>query len=286
MAPRKTTAPTQLNLFVSDILSWSPKADQGSMAYPFFSLSKVRDTKIRKYESPDGHSVEIIPSVNGMATIWDKDVLIYAVSTLRDSINKGEKITSNTPINITAYNLLLSTERGEGGKSYTDLEKALDRLMGTTVKTNIPTGGTVKTEAFHLIENYRIVRSQKTGKMVSIELILNDWLWDAATNGGRDLLTVDRSYFLIKSGVERRVYEICRKHCGHQAAWTISTQKLHDKSGSTSTIREFRRILKEIVIRNELPGYTLEYDAEKDMLTSRNRIRSEALQSLGLREAS
>lgn len=277
---KKESAPTQLNLFVSDLLSWSPKSDQASMAYPFFALSKVKDTKIRRYEGPDGVVVEITPSVKGMATIWDKDVLIFAVSTIRDAINRGKKIERNTPINITAYNLLLATERGEGGKSYTDLEKALDRLMGTVVKTNIPTGGTEKTDSFHLVTNYTIKRDTRTRKMQSIELILPDWLWDAATNGGKDLLSVDKSYFLIKGGVERRVYEMCRKHCGHQTGWSIGVQKLLLKSGSTSNIREFRRMLKDIVDRNELPGYSLEYDQQKDMLNVRNRIRGEALLSL------
>jgi plasmid replication initiation protein len=278
---KKSADPVQLNLFVSDLLSWSPKSDAPSLGHPFFSLSKRKDTKIRKYESPDGTcAIEVTPSMKGIATIWDKDLLIFAVSTLRDALNKGERVNRNTPINITAYNMLQATERGMGGQSYLDLEKALDRLMGTTVKTNIPTGGTTKTDSFHLIENYRIIRDTKTKRMNSIEIIMNEWLWDAVVNDGKDLLTIDKTYFLLKGGVERRLYEMCRKHCGHQAGWQIGLQKLHIKSGSSSTLKEFRRMVKDVVDRDCLPGYSISLDSEKDMFIARNKLRAELILSM------
>lgn len=281
---RKTPEPVQLNLFVSDLLSWSPKSDSPSLGHPFFSLSKVKDTKIREYESADGvYKIEVTPSMKGMATIFDKDVLIFAVSTLRDSLNKGEKVTQRTPINITAFNLLQATERGMGGRSYIDLEKALDRLMGTVVKTNIPTGGTEKLDSFHLIENYSLIRDVKTKRLKSIEIIMNQWLWDAAVaNDGKDLLAIDKAYFQITSGIGRRLYEIARKHCGHQSVWQIGMAKLHVKSGSSSSLKEFRRMVKETQERDELPGYAMTIDSVKDQVTFRNRIRGEALLSLGL----
>ncbi|MRR55414.1 MAG: plasmid replication initiator RepA [Deltaproteobacteria bacterium] len=267
-------AAKQLDLFVADILTWSPKADRHSLEHPFFSLSKRKDLKIRNYESPDGTvKLEVTPSVKGMATIWDKDVIIYTVSVLREAIQKGERPERNAPVNITAYNLLMSTNRGSGGKSYEDLECALDRLKGTVIKTNIPTGGSQKTEGFGIIEKYKILRDSKTNRMISVELVLSDWLWDLAVTGDKELLAINREYFEITGGVERRLYEMSRKHCGYQKQWEIGLQKLHKKSGSASSIREFRRMIREIVKRDSLPDYSISFDSDKDMLTVRNRVQ-------------
>jgi hypothetical protein len=71
-----------------------------------------------------------------------------------------------------------------------------------------------------------------------------------------------------------------RKHCGYQKQWEISLQKLHKKSGSTASIREFRRMIREIVNRDALPDYTLSFDADKDILTVRNRAAAEIELSL------
>jgi hypothetical protein len=71
-----------------------------------------------------------------------------------------------------------------------------------------------------------------------------------------------------------------RKHCGLQKQWEIGLQKLHKKSGSTSSIREFRRMIREIVNRDALPDYFVSFDAEKDILTVRNRIAAEIALSL------
>ena len=45
------------------------------MEHPFFSLSKKPDRQMRRYER-NGVHVTIKPGADGMATIWDKDVLI------------------------------------------------------------------------------------------------------------------------------------------------------------------------------------------------------------------
>src|SRR5467141_940063 len=66
------------DFFVADILDWALKDDRHTMEHPMFSLSKKPDRKIRHYEH-NGSTVTVEPSVRGMATIWDKDILIYAI---------------------------------------------------------------------------------------------------------------------------------------------------------------------------------------------------------------
>ena len=48
------------------------------------------------------------------------------------------------------------------------------------------------------------------------------------------------------SELERRIYELARKHCGRQASWSISLDTLLKKSGSQSSIKRFRQHVKEI----------------------------------------
>ena len=67
------------DLFVCDLFDAAPKGDMASMEHPIFSLSTKPDTRIRRYEH-NGCLVEIIPSVLGLATMHDRDVLIYCIS--------------------------------------------------------------------------------------------------------------------------------------------------------------------------------------------------------------
>src|SRR5690348_13967970 len=66
------------DFFIADLVEWAIKDDRHSMEHPMFSLSKNPDRKIRRYER-NGNIVVIAPGAYGLATIWDKDILIYAV---------------------------------------------------------------------------------------------------------------------------------------------------------------------------------------------------------------
>lgn len=271
----------QLDLFISDLLTFSPKSDQASLEHPLFSIAKRKDLNIRNYRSPDGKVwVEVVPSVKGAATIWDKDLILYAITTLRDLVNKGVQLEKNQPVNITAHNLLTSTERGVGGKAYDALEDAMDRLVGTRIKTNIPASGKIITQGFGLVENFQIVRCQRTNRMHYIELTLSDWLWEIAVHGNKELLAISKEYFKLTSGIERRLYELARKHCGNQSDWSISLQKAHIKSGSTSSLREFKRSIKKIALADKLPDYRIFFDEDKEIISIKNRISMEIKASL------
>jgi predicted secreted protein len=43
------------------------------------------------------------------------------------------------------------------------------------------------------------------------------------------------------------------------------------KSGSTTTLKEFRRSIKALVESDELPDYRIKYDVEADIVTAYNR---------------
>ena len=71
----------QPDFFVCDIFDAAVKADAAAMEHPIFSLSKKPDMKIRRYENGEKWA-EVRPSVKGLATVFDRDILIYCISQL------------------------------------------------------------------------------------------------------------------------------------------------------------------------------------------------------------
>lgn len=251
------------DFFIADLVEWAIKDDRHSMEHPMFSLSKNPDRKIRRYEH-NGNTVVIAPGAYGLATIWDKDILIYAVSQLVAAINAERKDLSPT-VRLTAYDLLVSTNRHTGGGDYDQLQKAFERLSGTRITTDIRTNGVRQREGFGIIDSWKIIEKHPTdGRMVAIELRLSDWLYNAIL--GREVLTLSRDYFRLSRGLERRLYELARKHCGHQTKWLVGLELLHKKSGSNSVLKRFRLEVKNIAKADSLPDYRVQYDANSDQV--------------------
>ncbi len=107
---------------------------------------------------------------------------------------------------------------------------------------------------------------------------LPNWLYRAVLN--LEVLTLSHDYFRLDGGLERRVYEICRKHCGNQPAWSVGLDLLHKKSGSRAPIRNFRIAIKKLVGSNYLPEYRLTFDPETDQVRVYSRSRKGGLREL------
>lgn len=255
------------DLFFCDIAEQALKGIVPQMEPRFYSLSKKPDYKVRRYEC-GGNWLEITPSVKGMATIYDKDVLIYAISQLMAKLNRDEPISKRIRIN--CRELLMFTNRGTGGKDYDALCEAVDRLAGTRISTNITVGDEEEYNNFGLIDQGSIRRKNGLdGRLLWIELTLSDWVFDAIRN--KAVLTLNRDYFRLKKPLERRIYEIARKHCGQKTEWSISLKRLYNKSGSVGLLRHFRQVVKHIAHHDHLPDYHVRYDPAGDMITFQNR---------------
>jgi plasmid replication initiation protein len=265
-----------LDFFVADLSTWSLKDDHHSMEHPFFSLSKNPDCGIKRYEH-NGNTLVITPSIVGMPTIWDKDILIYCCSQLVEGMKRGREPAQ--VVRLTAYDLLVSTNRSVGIRGYELLRRAFERLRGVSIVTNIVTGGVEIEHGFGLIEWWKIIkRSPVDNRMVGVELKLSDWLYNAVKNF--EVLTLNRDYFRLDGGVERRVYELCRKHCGNQPSWSIGLELLYKKSGSKAPFRNFRIAIKKLADSNHLPDYRLSFDAKADKLRVYLRSRSGGMREL------
>lgn len=240
-----------------------------SMEHPIFSLSTKPDHHIRRYEN-GGNFVEIQPSAKGLATVHDRDVLIYCISQLMASLNQGKPISQ--VLRFKAYDLLKATNRATSGDAYSRLKEAFERLAGTRISTNIVTGGQEVFDNFGLVERVTLVRETRDGRMQEVEVKLSDWVFNAIRH--KEVLTVSRDYFRLRKPLERRMYEVGRKHCGKQAEWRISLEKLQLKCGSSSTLKEFRRlvgaIIEEDADHQHMPDYMISFDGE-DMVVFRSR---------------
>lgn len=260
----------QGDFFVCDIFDAVPKADMASMEHPIFSLSTKPDTRVREYEH-NGIKIVIKPSVDGLATVHDRDILIYCISQLMTAINDGKKVSSS--VRFRAFDMLVATNRNTAGSGYSQLKAALERLAGTRISTNIVTGGQEVFRTFGLIESAEIVRQTRDGRMQEVEVKLSDWVFNAIQS--KEVLTLHRDYFRLRKPLERRIYEIARKHCGAQKQWRISLLLLQKKCGSNSTLREFRRLVMNIVSEDRshdhMPDYSIEMDEPDDMVVFSNR---------------
>lgn len=279
MKPLLPIRHAQMDFFVCDIFD-TFRDDTATMEHPAFSLSTKPDHRARRYEH-NGNTLDILPGFGGLATIHDKDVLLYLASHLVAEINRrqedGVKNDSDSieapsqTVRFVAYDLLVATNRPTNNLGYDRLEAALERLAGTRFKTNIKTNGLEITKNFGMIEWYEIIRKipgDETSPMVGVEVKVSDWFYNSVL--GLEVLSINRDYFRLRKPIERRLYELARKHCGASDKWEIGLDTLIKKIGSGSARRKFRELLKPLIASNHLPDYRIEM-AGKDKVIFKKR---------------
>lgn len=253
------------DFFVCDIFDALPKDDLATMEHPIFSLSTRPDRRILEY-AHNGAEITVTPSVRGLATIHDKDILIYCISQLMAALNAGRAISRH--LTLRAHDFLVATNRETSGDAYRRLRDAFERLAGTRITTNITTGAVETTRGFGLIEGWEILRKAKGGRMISVSITLSEWLFRAVQS--KSVLTLSRDYFRLRKPLERRIYEIARKHCGRQANWVVSIDTLLKKSGSNSPRRVFRKMIRDMIAADHLPDYEI-HEEPGDKIRFRRR---------------
>lgn len=267
------------DFFLCDLFDYTMKDDGVSMEAPIYSLSTKPDLSVWQWQSQDGsRSITVTPSVLGRATQHDKDVLIYVVSQMTEALNRGRFDASNRTVRFRVYDYLVSTNKLTGGKEYDRLEDALERLRGTSIKTNIQTGGQRVKEGFGIVDKWKIVEKETDNeRMAAVEVTISEWLFHAVQ--AREVLTINNDYFRLRKPIARRLYELARKHCGSQPQFVIGVELLKEKCGSQSSLKEFRRNLKEVIQADTLPDYRMNIDDKKDQVTfyRRNPIHAVTL---------
>lgn len=257
----------QGDFFTADILDASIKDDAASMEHPLFAL-RAGDHRVRVYER-DGVTVTIKPGHDGCATIHDKDLWIYCISHLVAAKNDGKQ-TERT-VRFTAYDFLVTTNRDTSGRAYERMGAMMERLSGTRIETNIETAGRRERAGFGLVDSWRIIERDGSDRMVAVEVVLPKWLYRSVE--AMQVLTLSRDYFRLRKPLDRRIYELARKHCGRQKRWRVSLKTLHQKSGSSAKLRELRRAIRSLADSDDLPDYKIVFDSDQDAVTFISRSK-------------
>ena len=202
----------------------------------------------------EGHELTITPSGKGLPTIFDKDILIFCISQLMARKNAGKPIGRR--VRFSARDLLIATNRPIGGEHYDRLEDAFKRLVGTTFTTNITHGETHETRVFSMVDSGGFVQVGPQRRLKYCEITLSDWMLDQIEANA--CMTISNDYFRIRRPLERRIYEIARKHCGQQSDGKSASKSCSKRraamprsSGSGSTCaRSSRKIRRPITPSN------------------------------------
>lgn len=250
----------QGDLFVCDIANWPVKDDIASMEIPLFSLKKNKDVEVREYRRGN-KTLRVIPSTVGAATVFDKDLLIYVASQIVEGMKQGRQVSRT--VQVDSYDFLVATARSDGAASFDRLVDMLRRLRGTTIETNIETGGERQLEGFAMIESYKVIETTRNKKGATrFSVTVSEWLYNGLLK--YEVLTLDPGYFRLGRPIERRLYEIARKHCGDQPYWKLNIDLLAEKIGISRPRRQFRSELREVIQVDSLPEYRLALDTSTD----------------------
>lgn len=259
------------DFFILDVSDAAPKDDMASMEHPVFSLSVKPDMRELEYRH-DGKRIVVVPSGKGLATIMDKDIVLYCISKLVHELNSGGEI--DPWVELTAHEVMVATNWRTNRESYQRFEDALDRLRGTTIKTDIPTGDHRQIKGFGLIDEYEITRldgdgeASVFGRMTKVRVKLSDWTYRAVQ--GMEVLTINPGYFRLRRPLERRIYELARKHVGDQGRpFRIGLDKLQKKVGSNSPEKKFKFFVKQIAQDGHIPDYDIELDGKNVVFRAR-----------------
>lgn len=252
----KSVAIRQHELFALDSpLLGGIHGERSIMAFPFFALSKNKWMKPLTYNTPTV-AIEVRPSTSGVATIYDKEIVLYIASLMAAKMEAGEPVTQDFVF--TAHDLFTVTGSNHSARTYSRLSDALERLQGTQIKTNIEAGGEGEEGFFSWLSEARLHYSKtRTGerRLKAVKVRLCDWLFRSIIRD-RQVLDYARAYFQL-GPIERRIYEVARSTCDNDGTLDLDLETFRLQIGYHSPLTHFRAALKQITGADEIPDYHL-----------------------------
>ena len=232
------------------------RGERSLMAFPFFALSKNAWMKPLAYATPTV-SIEVRPSARGVATIYDKEIVLYIASLMASKIDEGAAVSQD--FTFTAHDLFSVTGSNHSARSYSRLADALERLQGTQIKTNIEAGGEGEDGFFSWLSEARLqyARSGKGEKRLkAVKVRLCDWLFRAILRD-RQVLDYASTYFQL-GPIERRIYEVARSTCVDGEPLEMDLQTLKLQIGFQNPLSNFRIAMRQIAAANGIPDYDVQ----------------------------
>lgn len=247
-------ASDQGDLFILDSpLHGEVRGERSIMAFPFFALTKTAQMKPIEYHA-ENVSIEVHPSKTGVATIYDKEIVLYIASLMIAKIREGEPVGQD--FTFTAHDFFRVTGTSQSKRSYDRLSEALSRLQGTQIRTNIEAGGEGEEGFFSWLPEAKLSYNRgRAGerRLKAVRVRLCDWLYRAIKMDQR-ILAYHHDYFSL-GPIERRVYELARSHCEGEDAYEVDIDVLRRQVGSSDTAPRFKHALKGIAEMDELPEF-------------------------------
>lgn len=231
------------------------RGERSLMAFPFFALAKNAWMKPLSYSTPTV-TIDIRPSARGVATIYDKEIVLYIASLMAAKIDQGVSISQD--FTFTAHDLFSVTGSNHSARSYSRLADALERLQGTQIRTNIEAGGEGEEGFFSWLSEARLqyARSTKGEKRLkAVKVRLCDWLYRAILRD-RQVLDYASTYFQL-GPIERRIYEVARSTCSDDAPLDVDLQSLKLQIGFQNPLSNFRIAMRQIATANAIPDYDI-----------------------------
>lgn len=251
----KPSARSHPDLFLT-VIGDAPFRDQlDLMSVPIVSLAKAKRVEPIRFKRGATEVEVSAPSHLGIATIWDWDFLLWAVSQLNEAVDAAAKAGADMPpatLRAPAYDILRAVKRGTGGKDYLAMREALDRLKATTIRTTVRSAGKRGT-TFSMIEQVSW-SEDPAGKPLGVSVTLPDWLYRAVLD--HRVLSLDSRYFDLTSGIARWLYRVVRRQAGNRPdGWRWSLADLHEQSGVTRDLKKFAHDVRRLADANPLPEY-------------------------------
>lgn len=232
------------------------RGERSLMAFPFFALSKNAWMKPLAYATSTV-SIEVRPSARGVATIYDKEIVLYIASLMASKLEQGLPVAQDFVF--TAHDLFSVTGANHSARSYGRLADALERLQGTQIRTNIEAGGEGEDGFFSWLSEARLqyARSRSGEKRLkAVKVRLCDWLFRAILRD-RQVLDYAATYFQL-GPIERRIYEVARSTCIEGEALEIDLQTFRLQIGFQNHLANFRMAMRQIAAEDTVPDYHLE----------------------------
>lgn len=248
----------------------STKDSRHFMDVALFRMSKQqsRAGEVIRYDLADGY-VEVKGGPDGMASIWDYDIVLMLISYLTESMNlykKGRGVKPSRFFTPHVSDILKFCQSGDGGNQSKRIESVLDRLKGTTIKSVLhrpsrsSKGVTREVKSESLISGYRVLSETIRGRIDRVEIEVPSWIYRQVIDShGAAVLTVNQDYFLIDSAIARFIYRLARRAAGNSSAkWGFKT--IYGRSGLAS-FKGFCSILRRLIRSDDLPEYHLYEEA-------------------------
>ena len=253
----------QRDLFALDSpLHGEIRGERSLMAFPFFALSKNAWMKPLTYDHATV-SIEVRPSASGVATIYDKEIVLYIASLMAAKLEAGDRVEQDFVF--TAHDLFSATGSNHSARSYGRLSEALERLQGTQIKTNIEAGGEGEEGFFSWLSEAKLHYSKtKSGerRLKAVKVRLCDWLYREILLD-RHVLDYAAAYFQL-GPIERRIDEVARSTCEEGNVLDIDLATFRLQIGYQNPLSNFKAALKQIVATDGIPDYHLELVEETE----------------------